>query len=650
MYLKTNYSQFTSPPMKRPTPFFALAILFAITSPSFAQRSADWSVNLTGKAQQIILQQLTGVPIVQTDKAYIGIDPTGQKVAWTVERKAAKIISAAEGYDFYNMAGTPFVLINNNVIESRSGTAVISKDKNNYKYIDDYEVIPALNSVLVRVTASGGMLRLYLIGMKDARVAWETDVMKPSLVTGMNEEPEEEHVDVPLYTTLVSSDHHLIYRYRKNLAVISPQGKLLWIEKADPAEVMLSPDGKKVITVKALVTGIGNSPVSVRYVTKYRSAKMQAFDLKTGKESWKDDIKADQNIRWADAHPDFLTVVWKNGCNIYKYTTGEALWKDDFKGKRVVEIQPNEKGYLVTFESGYKTMQLDKSGTAIWKKPQMVETDDEDADDLPEEGNMDVYQYAKGKVLVDAERVRFRPAKGSGMKKWRMSLNAGSRIAYDDSLQNLIILHDNRLHLVNPDKNQQVVRSFKDDFENLPAFHTIEFRENAYFMSSPKEFIVLERASEALTHRYYVRPFDVQGMFLDMVYAELATSQALLNCKAGRNAGTGAWKAERASAGLLPPGAGNTELKKAERQWAAADALEFATALMPPARVEAFKQSRDFAWYFTKDKGANVLVKVNKDTGAEADKLIFDDARPVYQVDEIQHRVYYASKDVLKVF
>ncbi len=635
--------------MKRSTPFFTLAILFA-GSFSFAQRSAEWSVPLPGKAQQIIFQNITGVPIIQTDKSYVGIDPVAQKVAWTVDRKAAKIISAAEGYDFYNMAGTPFVLINNNVIESRSGVAVISKEKNNYKYIDDYEVIPALNSVLVRVTAGGGVLRLYLIGMKDARVTWETDVMKPSLITGMNEEPEEEHVDVPLFTSLVSPDQHLIYRYRKNLAVISPQGKLLWIEKADPAEVMLSPDGKKVITVKALVTGIGNSPVSVRYVTKYRSAKMQAFDLKTGKESWKSDIKVDQNIRWAAAQPDFLAVVWKNGCNIYKYTSGEAIWEDDFKGKRIVDIQPNEKGYLVTFESGYKTMQLDKKGTALWKKPQVLETDDEDADDLPEEGNMDVYQYAKGKILVDAERVRFRPAKGSGMKKWRMALNAGSRMAYDDSLHNLIILHDNRLHILNPDKNPQVVQSFKDNFENLPAFHTVEFRANTYFLTSSKEFIVFEPATGKLTHRYYVRPFDVQGMFIDMVNAELASNIALLNCKATHNAKTGAWKAERASAGLLPPGTGNTELQKADSQRSAADALDFASSLMPPARVEAFKQSRDFAWYFTKDKSGNVLVKINKDTGEETDRLIFDDARPIYQVDEIQRRVYYAGNNVLKVF
>jgi hypothetical protein len=43
-------------------------------------------------------------------------------------------------------------------------------------------------------------------------------------------------------------------------------------------------------------------------------------------------------------------------------------------------------------------------------------------------------------------------------------------------------------------------------------------------------------------------------------------------------------------------------------------------------------------------------VKVSKDTGEEVDKLIFDDARPLYQVDEVQRRVYYANKGVLKVF
>ncbi|HRI62550.1 MAG TPA: PQQ-binding-like beta-propeller repeat protein, partial [Saprospiraceae bacterium] len=400
--------------MKRLPHCFAATLLLA-TQFAFAQRPADWSVELKDNIQQIIFQNLTGVPIVQTEKAFVGIDPAARKTVWTVQRTPEKAISFDMGPEFYNMTGSPFVLIRNSVIDSRSGKVAISKEKDGFKRVEDYEVIPALNSVLVRTTGSNGTLQLYLVGSDNGEVKWKIDVMKPSVITGMNEEPDEEYVDVPLYTTLVSPDKYLIYRYRKNLAVISPEGKLLWNEKADPAEVLLSPDGKKVLALKALVTGIGNSPVSVRHVTKYRGTKIAAYDLKTGKESWKADIKTDQNIRWVDAHPDFLSVVQAKACNIYNYATGEAYWKDDFKGRRVVEIAPNAEGYLITYESGYKTMQVSKSGVALWKKPQVVETDD-DEDDSPDEGDQNVYQYAKGKVLINAERARFRPAKGSGLK------------------------------------------------------------------------------------------------------------------------------------------------------------------------------------------------------------------------------------------
>jgi hypothetical protein len=545
------------------------------------------------------------------------------------------------GPEFYNMAGSPFVLIRNSVIDSRSGKAVISKEKDGFKYVEDYEVIPALNSILVRTTGSNGMLQLYLIGSDNGEVKWKTDVMKPSLIIGMNEEPDEVYVDVPLYTSLVTPDKHLIFHYRKNLAVISPEGKLLWNEKADPAEVLLSPDGKKVLALKALVTGIGNSPVTVRRVIKYRSTKIAAYDLKTGKESWKADIKTDQNIRWADAHPNFLAVVQAKACNIYNYATGEAYWKDDFKGRRVVEIAPNAEGYLVTYESGYKTMQVSKSGVALWKKPQIVETDD-DEDDSPDDGDQNVYQYAKGKVLINAERARFRPAKGSGLKKWRLALDARSRAAYDDSLKNILILHDNKLYVVNPDRNPQVGKPYPVDFENLSAFHTVEFRPKGYFLTSSSEFIVFDPATGKLAHRYYPSPFDSKGLFISVVNAQLSVQRATLRSQAAQN--------YRAAA-ILPPGTGNTErMKAAQQQNLAADALSFALSSMPPARVEAFKQSPDFAYYFAENKSDKLLVKVSKDTGAETDKLIFDDARPIYQVDEIERRVYYANKSVLKVF
>ena len=103
--------------------------------------------------------------------------------------------------------------------------------------------------------------------------------------------------------------------------------------------------------------------------------------------------------------------------------------------------------------------------------------------------------------LVDPKRVRFRPAKGSGLKKWKTNLDPGSLVAFDDSLHNLIILNYKTMYLLNPDNNPEVVTKYTDNFQDLPNFHTVEFRPGRYFMSSPEEFIILDLASGKLTHR-----------------------------------------------------------------------------------------------------------------------------------------------------
>ena len=64
----------------------ATALCLCAAPPLHAQRQADWSLELTGNAQGIIFQHLTGVPIVQTEKAYMGIDPAAKKIIWTADR------------------------------------------------------------------------------------------------------------------------------------------------------------------------------------------------------------------------------------------------------------------------------------------------------------------------------------------------------------------------------------------------------------------------------------------------------------------------------------------------------------------------------------------------------------------------------------
>ncbi len=636
----------------------ATALCFSTAQNLHAQRQADWSLELTGNAQSIIFQHLTGVPIIQTEKAYMGIDPASQKIAWTAERSGDKAVSGIieTGTDFYNMAGTPYVLIRHNLIDSRNGDILMDKEKEGYKKVEDYEIIPSLNGLLVR-TKADGKLRLYFVDMTTNKVQWKTDVMKAGGITLKSEsenEPAEESIEVPLNTTMVTPGKQLLYTYKKNVACLEAgSGNLLWVQKAEPAEILLSPDGKNALVIEAESGGLMAMALAGTGV-KIKGKKITAYDLLTGKEAWKEEIEASEKIRWVDTHPDFLTVVHKKGCNLYNYATGEKFWKKDFEGRRVTEILPNDEGYLVTFHSGYKTMQLSKEGKELWKKAQIKESEDGDVEDVPEDGGVDRYSYAKGDVIVTASSAYYTPAKGSGMKRWKMGLGKDDRVAYDPNYQNLVILTGQRVVVVNPDKNPKVALEVGVSFGNASEFQTLELREKSYFLTSQQEFVVLDAENGTAKHKYYKKPFDSRAFLTNTASLGLAVGGAAMATSSMANAGKGGSLAVGSTLGMLPPGSGDTEIRRANRQMNTAKAMDEASSMIPPARFEAFRHTRDFAYYFTKEKAGDdsekMLIQVNKDSGDETDKLIFDNARPLYQVDEVQKRVYYANKSTLKVF
>ena len=638
-------------------PVLVFALFISVCSNIFAQRQADWSAELNGNAQQIIFQYLTGVPIIQTEKAYIGINPESKKVAWTAERSAEQALSGIveTTTDFYNMNLTPYVLVRSNLIDSRDGKVLLDKETENYKRVEDYEVIPALNSVLIRTTAEG-KLRLYLVNMSKNKVEWKVDAMKSGgiPIKTSSDSDEEESIDVPVNTTLLTPSKHLLYRNKKNLACIDAKtGELLWTEKANPAEVLLSPDGKSVLIIEAQSGGL-MAMATAGSGAKMKDKKLIALDLLTGKEVWKDEIEAKENIRWVDTHPDFLTVVHKKGCNLYNYATGKSLWKRDFEERRIVEIQPNAEGYLVFFHSGYKSMQLSPEGKELWKKAKVKETEDGDTD-VPEDGGLDRYEFAKGDILIEEKEVRFVPAKGSGMKRWSNKLDDETRVAYDDSRKNIIILTKKKMLIINPDNIASVALSMTIDVFASKDFHTLEIRKNSYFLTSQQEYILVWPSEDnKVAHKYYKKPFDGKGFLMNTAGAAMTVGSAAAGTSGIINANKGAAGAVGSSFGMMPPGSGETELRRANKQINAANTMADAASMMPSGRWEAFAQTRDHAYYFTKEKGddesVKLLIKVSKDTGEEVDKLIFDDARPLYQIDEIQKRIYYANKGVLKVF
>ena len=69
------------------------------------------------------------------------------------------------------------------------------------------------------------------------------------------------------------------------------------------------------------------------------------------------------------------------------------------------------------------------------------------------------------------------------------------------------------------------------------------------------------------------------------------------------------------------------------------------------SRFNAMKQNRDFSYIFAKaDTGEKVLVKVSKVDGVEVDKIIFNNTKPVYEVDPATQNIFYVSDKSIQIF
>ncbi len=94
-----------------------LAAILTFAGNLRAQRPADWSTQLAGEANQIFFHSLTGVPIVQGNDYYAGIDVQNHSIKWTVKRSGMQALAAVtgtdEGQDFFEIANSPFAVANN---------------------------------------------------------------------------------------------------------------------------------------------------------------------------------------------------------------------------------------------------------------------------------------------------------------------------------------------------------------------------------------------------------------------------------------------------------------------------------------------------------------------------------------------------------
>jgi len=626
----------------------SLLVLFTCYT-SYAQREADWTLDLEGNAQNIIFHNATGVPIVATSEAYFGVDVASKSSKWSVKRAGVqKLAGVTEvSSDYYEIPVSELAFLGNNLVNIGTGTVIIDTEKDNINRIVNYYFLPTSRQILVE-TVSEGQNKLFAVNLLKNSVDWSAMIGKASLAEKLDVKTDVGSVGsvypVETFTPSSTLKGQLIYKNGKELlALDNKSGEVIWTEKCKPADYLID---DKTNTVLAIESGGGMIAKAMGGVS-YGNV-IYAFDAATGKSPWKKELKLDGDVRYIEFWDNELLVVHSEGFNFYNIADGKSRWKKDFGEKRISSVVSTDEGLEVIFK-GRKLQMVDAAtGKKLWKKPQKIETEegDEDFGDDVEFDQSNAVEL-EGYSLIPSADMDVTMIYYKDSKKRRIF--RGRNITIDRGNNQLVSLDNTakkqKVRIINT--ADHAVKKIKLKLGNKNPFTKVKIvPDNGYFIYGKHDYAMVGFDGTVNQEKAFKIPGEAGRKLLNVaagIGAELAYNTAII----------GAYEGSAATFGEIYTGdpkytqLANEGFKKYDNNMYISEVLSD----VHMERFEAFKEDESAAYFFSKnDAGDKVLVKVSKKTGEILDELKFLDNTPTYKIDEISGAVYYAHKNKCYVF
>ena len=608
---------------------------------SFGQRTADKTVNFDESINDFFFHEVSGVPMVLTNKSVNGVDPLSGQVIWSVEASSLKGVLNALGQDveiYKSVPLTPLGIVGNTLFDTRSGKILLSEENNNFTKILDSQILLETGELLVATkNKETKKISTHLVDVKGNQLKWSKELEATSGSSIKN---------------LLSVDNRVVFSIKKNLFILDEAtGEIIAGIKEDIGEVYVDDVAGHLIAVENKGGSLLGSIVKTSlnpFKQEPLGKKVMAFDLKSGQSVWKKPIKLDEGYLWSKTVDGKLLIKHEKGANIYDYATGVKQWKNDYGKKSIKDVEKTDEGYMVYY--GSKRILLNDSGKKIWKKPQRVRKDVEfDVDD--EEDFSDI-EYNKGFVALTASRIAYYEI---GQKKavWKLGIDEKTKIAFDEKRNNIVVLNGKKLYVLNPDSGLGKDQGQKLDLKKQEDFNVLEIRGNGYFISSPWEYVYADFKGNVIKQAYYKQPGEGLRTLQNIGSIAVGTAGAYAQVAGLANATSGA-TIGGATYFVSGPTAAQGHFDKANKgvrqNQAGRAATELSNYMYNPDRFNAFKQDKNSAFYFTKNSESKYLVQVDKDSGDEKDKFIFYSNKPKYEVDKIEKRVFYIKGKDLFIY
>ncbi len=619
-----------------------------------AQRSADKTLTFESKVTDLVVVPFNGLAVISDRTALHGYDPEKGSVVWTAEipkRKAGAVAaellsegldansllsanSKANGPDFTVIPDTPFLqkffdqrLF---VINSFDGEMLFEGDDTAFYFQSEY--LFDEDAILLRGVNAENQLVISKYSLKDKDMVWTTPVSEDfrsfmgsfiSLVGSSNELS-----DSMTYT----SDKIFVLAKSRAYVLNKEDGALLWkAEEGKYRDLFHSRKGDKVLLVER-AGGIlsGKSYVELR----------NAAD---GSAIWEKPLKTKNVVLYEDWEDKMLLAHYR-GFNFYDYASGNKLWKKDPKGNGIKAVIPIDKDFLYVYDD--EMMLLDKDGQKKWRNDVTISDNDEDPIFFLEKTN-------NGRVLYVTATYANLVDYNTGKRIWGSNLKLNDKrptfAKFDEQTGDFVIYNDEKLYRFNETSEKRPKPFAKLRLKKEKLITSMEIFPENITITGQSEVIAIDKAGNVVFHNKYKQPGELGRRFLKAGIGVV---------KFGASAATATVTIQTqyrdADGNIVTSSTGPVGVfgEKAKAIGEAGYLASGFSQQFVQDRYNALQETDEYALIFAKqpETGEKTLVRVDKKTGEEVDRLIFANNKPVYDYDAYSKDIYYSLDNEVQIF
>ena len=601
----------------------ALAIFLCVQSQ--AQTSPDWTADVGGflSGVNFMKQSDVGTIVVSTHTRLVGIDPRTRGKAW--ETTEVKDIQEEE---FKVIDGTQYILVEFQkqtslsknktvaIFDSYTGKMVYNSRDEDIK-VRNTRVVPELKGLMIEAVKESQ----YFIGFLDftsSQVTWTKTfgkVKTGGIGIGALKRAIKSHLESVFNADpVVDASGNFIFSNKENVYCVDGKtGKERWTKefKNDVTDFILAPDKKDLFVVY--------------------DDLMDKVEAATGKNVYAKPIKLEGTVNGLMPLNDATVVMHSDGFNILE-ANGSMRWKKDASVGNISAVWSIADGFIA-LESGDKESKIIKvssDGKKQWSESV--------SDPL-----YTVEPISNGVIYITTEKANIL-SYDKGKDVWKKDIKIKGNPAFGiDQAKHVVYVYSNKALSsfdLNTGTYREVLGELKlKDYDDEKEMARLEMRGGGLFIQTNQNVALVKEDGAVVFNKYFTEAGMSKGARGLLKAVGVAAS---VGGTAYGLAGLG--KPENLKFTQVGPNTYEVTSKQLAAGGTIAqggDAMyEFAQA-----RYFATQSAKNTVYVLSKWSEGTGLVVVDKDSGNEIKRIVFNDKTPQYVVDEADYKVYVIVGD-----